>query len=390
MSSFSDLLKLADEKRKGVSNDSITQKPTNKKFTEIEGSLPIGTAPTPPTKLTNTTQPTPPTPQQNIAPTRDFTKVANSIVRDAVPGGLFIGKSKQIYDFLYSLTRGAVVPKRSIRVTKSTLMKGAGIGSERTLLKNLAHLKEVGLIRITEYEGQHAGNEYETLLPEEAGLMALTTPTPPTPVQSPDSHYSLQKVGTLPTVETEVGRVSLVIENKDSYTDAKTLFKDFLKIDDEMFQTIRNSFGKLDQAAKKITGKNLSKKDFEALNEIFQIIIDETEIARNRTDSVSVYLKFAEENLRRRLYPKTKSEKSPSKDRKGETKDWVNVGADSLTEESFELGEVEPLTAELRNNALQMLKGIVRDNGVEALESLQTNYTAEDFNWLKSELIKLS
>src|SRR3954462_3407784 len=45
-----------------------------------------------------------------IAPERDFMKTANSIVREAVPGGLFRGKSKQLYDALYLLTRGAVVP----------------------------------------------------------------------------------------------------------------------------------------------------------------------------------------------------------------------------------------------------------------------------------------
>jgi hypothetical protein len=35
---------------------------------------------------------------QNAAPARDFTRVANSIVREAVAGGQFKGKSKQLYD----------------------------------------------------------------------------------------------------------------------------------------------------------------------------------------------------------------------------------------------------------------------------------------------------
>ncbi len=52
-----------------------------------------------------------------ISPQRDFTKFANSINREAVPSGLFTGKSKQLYDCLYSLTRGAFVPTRSIRIS---------------------------------------------------------------------------------------------------------------------------------------------------------------------------------------------------------------------------------------------------------------------------------
>jgi hypothetical protein len=52
-------------------------------------------------------EPAPPT-LKTVAPEKDFTRVANSIARKAVPEGLFIGKSKQIYDYLYSVTRGAV------------------------------------------------------------------------------------------------------------------------------------------------------------------------------------------------------------------------------------------------------------------------------------------
>src|SRR5207253_11513081 len=53
-----------------------------------------------------------------VAPVKDFTKVANSINREAVPAGLFIGKSKQLYDCLYSLSRGAVVPSRTLRISR--------------------------------------------------------------------------------------------------------------------------------------------------------------------------------------------------------------------------------------------------------------------------------
>src|SRR5918911_816742 len=53
-----------------------------------------------------------------VAPERDFTRVANSIAREAVPAGVFRGKSKLLYDCLYRMTRGAVVPSRSVRISR--------------------------------------------------------------------------------------------------------------------------------------------------------------------------------------------------------------------------------------------------------------------------------
>jgi hypothetical protein len=68
----------------------------------------ILTTPTTPT-TTPTTATTPSTtPTTPVAPTRDFSRVPNSIVREAIPAGYFTGKSKQIYDCLYAMTRGAV------------------------------------------------------------------------------------------------------------------------------------------------------------------------------------------------------------------------------------------------------------------------------------------
>ena len=51
-----------------------------------------------------------------IAPARDFSRVPNSITREAIPAGVFRGKSKQLYDCLYWMTRGAVVPTRAVRI----------------------------------------------------------------------------------------------------------------------------------------------------------------------------------------------------------------------------------------------------------------------------------
>ncbi|MDT7809268.1 MAG: hypothetical protein QOJ70_3081 [Acidobacteriota bacterium] len=102
-----------------------------------------------------------------ISPARDYTKVANSIRREAVPAGLFKGKSKQLYDELYALTRGAVVPKRKVRISRPKLMKLAHIGSRVTFDTNVNHLHAVGLIEVKVLTGEHEGNEYEIFIPEE-------------------------------------------------------------------------------------------------------------------------------------------------------------------------------------------------------------------------------
>jgi hypothetical protein len=124
-----------------------------------------------------------------VAPQRDFTRVANSIVREAVPSGTFGGKSKQLYDYLYSLTRGAIVPRRTVRIPKDKLMIGAGIGSEVTLRTNLSKLSSSRLIIERLFAGTHGGNEYEVFLPEEVEE-TQTGATPSTP-STPSRNYPL-------------------------------------------------------------------------------------------------------------------------------------------------------------------------------------------------------
>ncbi|HEX8472926.1 MAG TPA: hypothetical protein VF666_02750, partial [Pyrinomonadaceae bacterium] len=110
------------------------------------------------------------TAQGEISPQRDFMKSANSVVRDALRNGLFRGKSKQIYDYLYSKTRGAVVPRMSAQLRRSEIMNGSHVGSTHTLRDNLRHLKSVGLVNWEEKAGEQDGNEYFVYLPEEAHL----------------------------------------------------------------------------------------------------------------------------------------------------------------------------------------------------------------------------
>src|SRR4028118_278002 len=134
------------------------QKKTQDTFANLRKPHPVEellglTQPTqvaPPTPLTSPTPLTTPT----AAPSRDFAKVANSIVREAVPSGAFSGKSKQLYDYLYVKTRGAIVPRRSVRMTKTEIMKGSHIGSERTMYKNLRRLEAAGLVLVRSIAGE--------------------------------------------------------------------------------------------------------------------------------------------------------------------------------------------------------------------------------------------
>ena len=232
------------------------QKKTPDTFANLRQPHPVEellglTQPTPRTPPTPLTAATPP-----IAPERDFARVANSIVREAVAGGYFIGKSKQVYDFLYQRTRGSIVPKRSIKIPKPELMKGSDIGSERTLLKNLAHLKSIGLIEVGYTDGQHEGNEYTVHLPEEIGLKAAPTPrTPPTP---PTARHVRVEVPSVPPVESGVGGVGSESIESTTSGESKTSSLRQDQDDDERARSIGQIFMEMER---EVTGANKSTLD---------------------------------------------------------------------------------------------------------------------------------
>ncbi len=340
------------------------------------------TPPTPATKGTVPTLATPSTPfinkvEQPISPEKDYAKVANSIVREAVAQGLFIGKSKQIFDFLYLQTRGAIQPKRSFRITKANLMRASDIGSERTLLKNLSHLKSVGLIKITEFDGQHGGNEYEVFLPEESH------PTPPT---ARHSHNAPQKVGTLPSVESGVGGVSQIEENKAIYSSAKTSFKDIKESDDEF--ALADFTTKLESVSRKLTNKGLSKIDKEKWGELAELLAMELEIAAARTKSISNIPAFLTEHLRRRLISKPAAPKSTSE--KSTTGKSHVEGKSNGAAETVEVYQAEPLSKEGREAVLKTMREYLDKGQSEFILSYQNTYTTEDWTWLMKELEKNS
>jgi hypothetical protein len=229
-----------------------------------------------------------------VSPTRDYTKVANSIRREAVPAGLFKGKSKQLYDVLYDLTRGAISPKRTVRVSRPKLMKLAHIGSRVTFDANVIHLCAVGLITVTVLVGEHEGNEYEVFIPEELSIPSQTSLTSLT-------RYA-QKLVRLVRLETSQTRHTSSVENTGGYIEPKTSFKTNTEIDDEAFAPL---VARLKMAAREITGKEPAAAEAERWDQLAELLVTELKIAAGRTNVSSVPA-FLTEHLRRRLWKKDK------------------------------------------------------------------------------------
>ena len=268
----------------------------------------LGLSHTPPRDSTPSTDSTPPrdsTPSRDpkgpIAPARDFARVANSIVREAVPWGVFGGKSKQLYDFLYSQTRGSIVPKMSVIISKLKLMAGADIGSEVTLKKNLDRLKACGLVSERVIAGVHGGNEFTVFLPEEITPSRGSTPsTPSTP--STDSS-SLYKREPLEAVETSPSSASLMVDGQRISEGSKTSFKTSIESDDD--EAFARLVSRLRLAVKEITGREASAAEATRWDELAELLVAELKIAAGRT-TVSSVPAFLTEHLRRRLWKKEK------------------------------------------------------------------------------------
>lgn len=227
-----------------------------------------------------------------VAPQRDYTKTANSIVREAIPGGFFKGKSKQIYDCLYSMTRGAIVPTRKVRISRPKLMAKANIGSRVTFDANILHLKSIGLIRVVNITGEHEGNEYEVILPEETSIPSQSSLTTLT-------RYA-QKLDILDSLESSQTSHTLSSEESTVSEQAKTSFKTKEKnLDDDA--ALAGLSDALKQLTKEITGKELSPAESDRWRELADVLGVELKIAAART-TISSVPAFLAEHLRRRLW----------------------------------------------------------------------------------------
>ena len=346
------------------------------------------------------TQPRPETDQTTIskivnpspAPVRDFNKRANSIDRDALPMGAFPGASKKIYDAVYLRTLGAVIPRKTIQATRREIMMWSGIQNIKTINAHLKRLKDSGLFRITNFTGEQSGSIYEIFLPEEIGLdldpdQTQTTQTRPVP----DPYQKMDSDQTQKMVWVGSGEI---IENKDTSENPKTFIKTLsFKIDDDA--PIAEHLEKLNETARKLTGKDLTKKDLENLSELTELLISETIVAAARTDSVSSTIAFMTENLRRRLYSKPKHADKPEKKHGRAAHLEVGKPTEQLRVDE-QLSPWTPqtsLTGEQRENTLNALKEAKADNNILYREFKtygEIEYTAEDFNWLLENLEKES
>jgi hypothetical protein len=232
-----------------------------------------------------------------VAPARDYQKVANSITRVAVPAGVFKGKCKQLYDFLYSKTRGSIVPSRSVRLTRREIMLGSDIGSTKTLFLNLRHLRDSGLVTWDERVGPHEGNVYTVHLPEEIGTMGTHSTQGTQSTQSTESASS-PKVDRVLGVESTPSTHTVSAATAYSSSEPKTSFKTSTeRTDDEAFATLVE---KLKTASREVSGKEPSKADAERWAEVAELLVTELKVAASRTTVTSAPA-FLAEHLRRRL-----------------------------------------------------------------------------------------
>ncbi len=326
------------------------------------------------------------TKSQDIAPTSNFQKVPNSITKTAIPAGVFKqGKSKQLYDVLYSLTRGSIEPKRSIRISKKEIMRLAGIGSRITFDSGIVHLESVGLLKQTIFTGEHAGNEFEVLLYEEA--LTLTRQ----PSQSSQTSHA-QKVVRLVSLESSQTSQSSIVENKDTYEIPKTSLK--TNTNDDEKKALFHFEEIFEMLSVKITGKGLQKSEKRKWAKLAEMLAMELEAASLRTESISSVPAFLTEHLRRRLWNseinKSKSRKeSYKRDTAGKSNinsDTIEAVSDGFTPQSEYVPE--SLVEKQRETVLSSMKEFIKKGNREFVMSLKYTYTKADWDWLMKSLVE--
>ena len=232
-----------------------------------------------------------------VAPERDFQRIPNSITRKAIPEGVFRGKSKQVWDYLWSVTRGAIVPITSTRKSRREIKAGSGLGSMVTVDAALEHLENVGLIAVRPAVGSLSGNEYEVFTPDEAHTSTSSI------ASTPSATRITQKVDELDVLESSSTRTTQIVEKKGGLGQPNTSFKTKdINLDDEAFAEFAAAVRK---TAMEITGKEPSKADAARWAEVAEVLMTELKIAAGRT-TISNVPAFLAEHLRRRLWKKEK------------------------------------------------------------------------------------
>jgi hypothetical protein len=208
-------------------------------------------------------------------------------VRDAIPAGVFSGKGKQLYDYLYLKTRGAIVPVRSARIPTNDVMRGSGM-TRHTYRAHLQKLVSSGLVKVDEKAGEHGGNVFTVYLPEEIGINRG---------DRGDRGDKGQDLHMVQGSEVDRGDRGLNVSGVTSFADPKTSFKTKEEnFDDDAARRLAERFL---EAEKDLTGKNSANGTH--WDELAGVLITELKIAAGRT-TVSNMPAFFAEHLRRRLW----------------------------------------------------------------------------------------
>lgn len=237
-----------------------------------------------------------------VSPERDFQKVPNSITRE-MAARLFRGKSKHLYDYLWSQSRGAISPSRTVRRSRPQLLRGAGFGSMGTVERCVDFLVEVGLIKVRTIVGESEGNEYEVFTPEEVGPALLGLP--PSIGITHETGITESTLKQVIPVLPETGNTGSTTTSSESEVSGgpKTSFKtEEQKLDDEALAQFASA---MKQAALDLTGKGLMPADAQRWGDLAQVLVTELKIAAGRT-TISSVPAFLAEHLRRRLWKKDK------------------------------------------------------------------------------------
>jgi hypothetical protein len=242
---------------------------------------------------------------QRIALDKNFHKADNDIIKIAVRGGLFkSGKSKEIYDVLYYLTRGAIKPTRTVRISKPKLRELTGVKTRATLDAGIAHLVIVKLLKVTETTGgQHLGHEYEIFTAQEVQ-------NPAQQGQQAEQGQQAQKITMLSNLESNHAQQGLISTNIEAVELPKTLINTLReKTDDETAATAFADLERVfDNLFKELTGKGVEVKSRSKLKDLAEVLAQEIRVAASRTETISDVAAFAARHFSNRFFAARRKE----------------------------------------------------------------------------------
>jgi hypothetical protein len=315
----------------------------------------------------NPTQPK----QVEVSPSRDFTKVPNSITKEAIPQKFFRGLSKHTYDILYRHTRGNVKPVRKIQLTKNVLMKLTGL-SFNTIQAHIGYLRESGLLKVEFNIGKHEGSTYEILVPEELRETVRLEQTQSNPTQPNPTQNSIRDT----TQYLDILGLGSPVANKDTYEIPKTSLKTMTVHDDDY--AFAKFAERMTAASRRLTKKGSKKNEEDKWDELAELLIMELDMAAARTKSISNIPAFLTEHLKRRLL--SKSAQSAGKSKIGKAL------KSERPEEIVEEYQAEPLTERGREAVLKTMSEYIRKGQHEYVMCQEDSYTTDDWKWLRREL----